>query len=95
MNGQIDDEPESRTTDGYKTHLELLSKLLKYNERQTVYTACMIGQFLSELKQIYNGNNKLLMHATKHLFTISYVYFSLTYLISQQFIIGFRVYHCR
>ena len=34
----------------------------------------MIGQCLSELTQIYNGNKKLLMHATNHLFTISYVY---------------------
>ena len=75
MKGQIDDEPESRTTVGYKTHLELLSKRLKHNGRQTVYTACMIGQCLSELKEIYNVNKKLLMHATKHLFTISYVYF--------------------
>ena len=50
MNGQIDDEPVSRTTDGYKRHLELLSKRLKYDGRQTVYTACMIGQCLSELK---------------------------------------------
>ena len=64
MNGQIDDEPESRTTDGYKTNLELLIKRLKYNEHQTVYMACVIGQCLSELKQIYNGNKKLLMHAT-------------------------------
>ena len=95
MNEQIDDEPESRTADGYKTHLELLSKRLKYKGRQTVYTACIIGQCLSELKQIYNRNKKLLVHARKHLFTISYVYFSLTYLISQQFIIGFRVSHCR
>ena len=75
MNEQINDEPEFRSTDGYKIHLELLSKSLKYNERQTAYTACMIGQHLSELKQIYNGNKKLLKHATKHLFTISYVYF--------------------
>ena len=74
MNGQIDDEPEFRTKDGYKTHLKLLSKRLKYNGRQTVYTVCMIGQCLTELKQIYNCNKKLLMHATKHLFTISYVY---------------------
>ena len=49
MNEHIDDEPESRTADGYKTHLELLSKRLKYHRRQTVYTACMIGQRLSEL----------------------------------------------
>ena len=57
------------------THLELLSKRLKTNSRQTVYRACMIGQCLSELKQIYQGNKKLLICATKHLFTISYVYF--------------------
>ena len=75
MNKQIDDEPESRPTDGYKTHLELLSKRLKYNGRQIVHMACMTGQCLSELKQIYNENKKLLMHATKHLLTISYVYF--------------------
>ena len=52
MNGQIDDQPESKTPDGYKTHLELLSQHLKYNGRQTVYTACIIGQCLSEIKQI-------------------------------------------
>ena len=75
MNEQIEDQPESRTADGFKTHLELLSKLLKYNGRQPVYTACMIGQCLSELKQIYHGNKKLLICATKHLFTISYIYF--------------------
>ena len=90
MNEQIEDQLESRTADGYKTHLELLSKRLKSNGRQTVYTACMIGQFLFELKQIYHGDKKLLLCATKHLFTISYVYFSLTYLISRQPIIGFR-----
>ena len=50
MNEQIEDQPESRTADGYKTHLELLSKRLKSNGRQTVYTACTIGQCLSELK---------------------------------------------
>ena len=50
MHEQIDDEPESRTADDYKTQQELLSKRLKYNGRQTVYTACMIGQCLSELK---------------------------------------------
>ena len=75
MNEQIDNQPESRTADGYKTQLELLSKRLKYNGRQTVYTACMICQCLSELKQIYNGNKQLLAHAAKHLFTISYLYF--------------------
>ena len=75
MNEQIEDQPEFRTADGYKTHLELLSKRLKSNGRQTVYTACMIGQCLYEFKKIYHGNKKLLLCATKHLFTISYVYF--------------------
>ena len=75
MNEQIEDQPESRTADGYKTHLELLSKRLKNNGRQTVYTSCMIGQCLTELKQIYHGNKKFFICATKHLFTISYVYF--------------------
>ena len=75
MNEQIEDQPESRTADGYKTHLELLSKRLKSNGRQTVYTACMIGQCLSELKQIYQGNKKLLICATIHLFAIRCVYF--------------------
>ena len=75
MNEQIEDQPESRTAAGYKTHLELLSKRLKSNGRQTVYTACMIGQYLSELKHIYQGNKKLSICATKLLFTISYVYF--------------------
>ena len=50
----------------------ILSKRLKYNGRQTVYTKCMIGQWLSELKQIYNANKKLLMHATKQ-----FVYYKL------------------
>ena len=53
----------------------LLNKRLKSNECDAVYMACMIGQCLSELQQIYNGNKKLLMHATKHLFIISYMYF--------------------
>ena len=75
MNEQIEDQPESRTAYGYKTHLELQSKRLKSKVRQTVYTACMIGQCLSELKQKYQGNKKLFICATKHLFTISYVYF--------------------
>ena len=72
---QIEDQPETRTADGYKTHLELLSKRLKSNGRQTVYTACMIGQCLYELKTIYQGNKKLFICETKHLFSISYVYF--------------------
>ena len=75
MNEQIEDQPESRTADGYKIHLELLSKRLKSKGCQTVYTACMIGQCLSEIKQKYQGNKKCFICATKHLFTISYVYF--------------------
>ena len=50
MNEQIEDQPESRTADGYKTHLELLIKRLKSKCRQTVYKAGMIGQCLSEIK---------------------------------------------
>ena len=53
INEQIEDQPESRTADGYKTHLELLGKRLQSKDRQTVYTACMIGQYLSELKKKY------------------------------------------
>ena len=75
MNEQIEDQPELRTADGYKTHQELLSKRLKYNDRQTVYTDCMTGQCLSELKQIYQGIKKLFIYSSKHLFTISYAYF--------------------
>ena len=75
MNEEIADQPESRTADGYKIHMELLSKRFKSNGRQTVYTNFMIGQCLYELKQIYHGNKKLLIFATTHLFTISYVYF--------------------
>ena len=35
MNQQIEDQPVSTTADGYKTHIELLSKRLKSNCRQT------------------------------------------------------------
>ena len=73
INCQTDDTPESRTADGYKIHLELLNKRLKSNRCKTLYTACMIGQCLTELKHIYHGNKKLLIYATKHVFTISYV----------------------
>ena len=55
MTEYIEDQPEHRTTDGYKIHLELLSKRIKSDGRQTVYTACLIGQCLYELKQIYHG----------------------------------------
>ena len=75
INCQADDTPESRTADGYKTHLEHLNNRLKSNRCDANYTACMIGQCLTELKHIYNGNKTLLLSATKHLFTISYVYF--------------------
>ena len=51
INEQIEDKPESRTADGYKIHLELLSKRLKSKGRQTVYKACMTGPCLPELKQ--------------------------------------------
>ena len=66
---------ESRTAHGNKTHLEHLNQRLKSNGCDVNYTACMIGQCLTELKHIYNGNNKLFICATKHFFTISYVYF--------------------
>ena len=68
---QTDDIPESRTADGYKTHLDLLNKRLKSNGCDAVYTVCMIGQCLTELKQIYHENKKLLIYAIKHLFAIS------------------------
>ena len=51
MNERIEDQPESRTADGYKTYLKLLSKRFKSKGRQTVYTAYMIGQCLAELKK--------------------------------------------
>ena len=95
MNKHIEVQPESRTVDSYKTHLELLSKRLKSKGRQTVYTVCMIGQCLSELKQKYQGNKKLFICATEHLFTISYVYFFIDMFNLQQRIIGFRSSHCR
>ena len=75
INCQTDDTPESRRADVYSTQLEQLNKSLKSNGCQAPYTASMIGQRLSELKQIYRGNKKLLIYATKHLVTISYVYF--------------------
>ena len=54
MNEQVEDRTASRTVDDYKTHLELLSKRLKSNGRQTVYTARMIRQCLCELKVAEN-----------------------------------------
>ena len=75
INCQVDDTPECKTADGYKAHLGHLNKRLKSDGRDTIYTACIIGQCLTELTNIYCGNRKLLMCATKDLFSISYVYF--------------------
>ena len=75
INCQAVDTPESRTADRYNTHLEHLNKRLKSSGCDALYTACMIGQCLTDVKHIHHGNKKLLVYATKHLFTISYVYF--------------------
>ena len=75
INCQVDDTLVFTTADGYKAHLKHLNKRLKSNGRDAIYTACIIGQCLTELKNIYRGNNKLLICATKDLFSISYVYF--------------------
>ena len=48
-----------------KTHLENLNKRLKSNGCDAVYMACMIGQCLTELTEIYHGNKKLSINATK------------------------------
>ena len=58
INCQVDDTPECNTADGYKTHLGHLNKRLKSNGRDAIYTACIIGQSLTELKNIYRGNKK-------------------------------------
>ena len=71
---QADDTSESRTADGYKTHFKHHNKRLKSSRCDTIYMACMIGQCLTEPKHIYHKNKKLSICATKHLFTISYVY---------------------
>ena len=88
INCQVDDTLEFTTADGYKAHLKNLNKRLKSNRRDAIYTARIIGQCLSELKHIYRGNKKLLICATKDLFSISYVYFLLNCAISPQHIIG-------
>ena len=95
INCQVDDTPESKTVDGYKAHLGHLNKGLKSNGCDAIYTACIIGQCLTELKHIYCGNRKLLMCATKDLFSISYVYFLLTCVIFPQLIIGCHASHYR
>ena len=75
INCQVDHTPECKTADGYKARLGHLNKRLKANGRDAIYTTCIIGQSLTELKKIYRGNKKLLIYATKDLFSISYVYF--------------------
>ena len=75
INCQVDGTPESKTADGYKRRLGHLNKRLKSNGRDAIYTACIIGQCLTELKTIYRVNKKLLICTTKDLFSISYVYF--------------------
>ena len=75
INCQVDDTPVFTTADGYKAHFTHLNQRLKSNGRHTIYTACIIGQCLTELKNIYRENKKLLICATKDLFSISYVYF--------------------
>ena len=51
INCQVDDTPECKTADGYKAHLGHPNKRLKSNGRDTIYTACIIGQCLTELKK--------------------------------------------
>ena len=75
MNCHVDDAPEISTADGCKTHLDHQNKRLKANGRDAIYTACTIGHSLTELKKLYGGNKKLLICATKDLFSVSYVYF--------------------
>ena len=94
INCQVDDTPECKTADCYKAHLGHLNKRLKSNGRDAIYTACVIGQCLIELKNMYRGNKKLLICATKDLFSISYVYFLLNCAISSQHIIECRTSHC-
>ena len=67
INCQVDDTPECKTADGH------LNKRLKSNGRDAIYTACIIWQCLTELKNIYRGNKKLLICAKKDLLSIRYV----------------------
>ena len=94
INCQGDDTPESTTADGYKAHLGHLNKRLKSYGCDAIYTACIIGQYLTELKYIYCGNKKLLMCATKDLFQLVMSTFLLTCVITPQLIIGYNVSHC-
>ena len=95
INCQADDTPESRTADGYKMYLEHLNKRLKSNGCDAIYTACMIGQCLTELKHIYHGIKKLVICEPKDLFwELVMSTFSLTCVISPQLIIRFHRSHC-
>ena len=58
INCQVHDTPDCKTADGYKTHVGHLNKRLKSNGRDAIYTACIIAQCLTELKNIYRGNKK-------------------------------------
>ena len=55
INCQVDDTPECKTADDCKTHLGHINKRLKCNGRDAIYAACIIGQCLTELKNIYRG----------------------------------------
>ena len=61
INCQVDDTPVFTTADGYKAHLKHLNKRQKSNGCDAIYTSCIIGQCLTELKNIYRRNNKLLI----------------------------------
>ena len=65
INCQVDDTLEFTTN---KAHLKQLNKRPKSNGRDAIYTACIIGHCLTELKNIYRGSKKLLICATKDLF---------------------------
>ena len=56
INYQVDDTPVFTTADGYKAHSKHRNKRLKSNGRDAIYTACIIGQCLTELKNISRGN---------------------------------------
>ena len=43
INCQVDDTPECKAADDYKTHSRNLNKRLKSNGCDAIYTACIIG----------------------------------------------------
>ena len=55
INCQVGDTLVFTTADDYKAHLKHLNKRLKSNGRDAIYTACIIGQCLTQLKNIYPG----------------------------------------